>query len=59
MTGKWKATTAIVVAGEPVKAGATFTAPAEAVADAVARKLVEPAREKKSPANGRRKRSRS
>jgi Phage capsid family len=47
---RWKATTAIVVAGKPVKAGETFTAPAEDVADAVARRLVVPA-----PANGRRR----
>lgn len=40
---RWKATINIVVAGKAVKAGATFTAPAEQVADAVARGLVVPA----------------
>jgi hypothetical protein len=47
---RYKALVAIVVAGESVKAGATFTAPAEAVADAVAQGLVVAA-----PANGRRR----
>jgi hypothetical protein len=43
---RWKATTNVVVAGTPIEAGATFTAAAEKVADAVARGWVEPAPEK-------------
>jgi hypothetical protein len=39
----WKANVAVVVGGRAVKAGATFTAPAAQVADAVARRMVEPA----------------
>lgn len=40
---RWKAATNVVVAGEPIKAGATFTAAAEAVAEAIKRGLVVPA----------------
>jgi hypothetical protein len=47
---RWKAAVNIVVTGKAVEAGDTFTAPAEAVADAVARGLGTPA-----PANGRRR----
>ena len=45
---RWKATTNVVNAGKPVKAGETFTAPADTVADAVARGWVQPAPEGKT-----------
>jgi hypothetical protein len=47
---RYRAKTDVVVAGKPVKAGETFAAPSESVADAVARGLVELA-----PRDGRRK----
>lgn len=50
MSDRWQAVRAIVIAGKTVEAGATFTAPNEAVAVAVRRGLVAPA-----PKEGKRK----
>ena len=45
---RWKATTNIVVGEKAVKAGDTFTAPAEQMADAVARGFVVVATDKRA-----------